>query len=41
MPEAAALLAALPLGIGFAWAILHPDGSGWHDLMSGTRVVKD
>lgn len=35
------LVAALPAGIGFAWAILHPDGNGWHDLLSGTRVIRD
>lgn len=34
-------VAAAPAGIGFAWAVVHPGGCGWHDLLSGTRVVDD
>ena len=30
----AMLLAAVPLGMGFAWALLDEDRMGWHDRMS-------
>ena len=32
------LLAALPLGLGYFWALR--GGRGWHDLLAGTRVVR-
>ena len=35
----AVLVAALPLGLGLAWAALDPDGRGLHDRLAGTRVV--
>lgn len=31
-------LAALPLGLGYFWALR--SGRGWHDLLAGTRVVR-
>jgi uncharacterized RDD family membrane protein YckC len=33
---AAACLAALPLGLGFLWALLDEDHLGWHDRMTRT-----
>jgi uncharacterized RDD family membrane protein YckC len=33
-------VAALPLGLGFAWAAFDSERRGWHDLLSGTRVVE-
>jgi hypothetical protein len=33
---AAACLAALPLGLGFFWALLDEDHLGWHDRMTRT-----
>lgn len=33
--------AAAPAGLGFAWAIVNRDRCGLHDLLSGTRVVRD
>ena len=33
-------LAALPLGLGFLWAVFNRERCGWHDLLSGTRVVE-
>lgn len=33
---AAACLAALPLGLGFLWALLDEDRLGWHDRMNRT-----
>jgi uncharacterized RDD family membrane protein YckC len=33
-------LAALPFGLGFAWAALDRERRGLHDLISGTRVVE-
>jgi hypothetical protein len=32
----ALFLAALPLGLGFLWALLDDDGLGWHDRMTRT-----
>lgn len=32
----ALFLAALPLGLGFLWALLDEDRLGWHDRMTGT-----
>ncbi|GBC81287.1 hypothetical protein HRbin10_00394 [bacterium HR10] len=34
-------LAALPLGLGFLWMLMDGQGRGWHDLLSGTRVVTE
>lgn len=36
---AAALLSALPAGLGFWWALVDPERRCWHDRLSGTRVV--
>ena len=36
-----AVAAAAPAGLGFAWAIVNRDRCGLHDLLSGTRVVRD
>ena len=33
--------AAVPAGLGFAWAIVNRDRCGLHDLISGTRVVRE
>lgn len=33
--------AALPVGLGFAWALVNRDRCGLHDLLSGTRVVRE
>lgn len=35
------LVSALPVGLGFAWAIFNAERCSWHDLLSGTRVVED
>lgn len=35
----AALLAWLPLGLGIWWALWDRDGYGWHDRLSGTRLI--
>ena len=35
----AGLLAALPAGLGFWWAAIDRDGRGWHDRLSGTRLL--
>jgi hypothetical protein len=32
----ALFLAALPLGLGFLWALLDDDRLGWHDRMTRT-----
>ena len=34
-------VAAIPLGLGFVWALFNSERCGWHDLISGTRVVED
>jgi uncharacterized RDD family membrane protein YckC len=34
-----ALLALLPLGLGFVWILLDPQRRAWHDRLSRTRVV--
>ena len=31
--------AILPLGLGFLWVLIDAQHRGWHDLLSGTRVV--
>ncbi|MFN5048469.1 RDD family protein [Roseateles sp.] len=33
-------LSALPLGLGFLWALWDPEGRAWHDRLSGTRVLR-
>lgn len=35
------VVAALPAGLGFLWAIVHREHCGLHDLLSGTRVVRE
>ncbi len=35
------LVSALPLGLGYLWAIWDPRRQSWHDKMGGTVVVKD
>jgi uncharacterized RDD family membrane protein YckC len=37
---AAALLSWLPLGLGFLWILVDPQGRAWHDRLSGTRIVE-
>lgn len=34
------LLSAVPLGAGFWWARVDPDGRAWHDRLSGTAVER-
>lgn len=34
-----ALVAALPLGLGFLWILFDPERRAWHDRLSNTRVV--
>jgi len=34
-----ALVALLPLGLGYAWVLVDPQRRAWHDRLSGTRVV--
>ena len=36
---AAAVLAWLPLGLGYLWILVDADRRAWHDRLSGTRVV--
>jgi uncharacterized RDD family membrane protein YckC len=36
---AAALVSALPAGLGYAWSWLDPDRRTWHDRWTRTRVV--
>jgi uncharacterized RDD family membrane protein YckC len=35
-----ALVALAPAGLGFWWALRDNRGRAWHDLWSGTRVVR-
>ena len=35
------LVCVLSAGIGFLWIFVSKTGRGWHDMMSGTRVVAD
>jgi uncharacterized RDD family membrane protein YckC len=35
------LVSALPLGLGYLWAIWDRRRQGWHDKMGGTLVVRD
>jgi uncharacterized RDD family membrane protein YckC len=37
---AAALVAALPAGLGLWWGMLDAGKRGWHDRWTGTRVVR-
>lgn len=32
-------LSAIPLGMGFIWVAIDKEKRGWHDMISGTRVV--
>jgi uncharacterized RDD family membrane protein YckC len=36
---ACAWIAALPVGLGFWWALIDKDKRGWHDRLSGTRLI--
>jgi uncharacterized RDD family membrane protein YckC len=36
---AAAIVAALPAGLGFVWQVWDKDNLSWHDRWSGTRLV--
>jgi len=33
------VISAVPLGLGFWWALWDPEHRAWHDRMAGTRVV--
>jgi uncharacterized RDD family membrane protein YckC len=35
----AGLLSCVPLGLGFLWAAIDPEGLAWHDRLSGTRLI--
>ena len=37
---AAGLVALLPAGLGLWWGLLDTQRRGWHDLWTGTRVVR-
>lgn len=37
---AAGLLALLPAGLGLWWSVLDAEKRGWHDRLTGTRVVR-
>lgn len=39
MRLAGAVLAWLPLGLGYLWIAFDPQGRAWHDRLSRTRVV--
>jgi uncharacterized RDD family membrane protein YckC len=34
------LVSAIPLGLGYLWAIWDPRRQGWHDKMAGTLVIR-
>ncbi len=34
-------ISALPLCLGFLWMLWDADKRCWHDMMSGTRVIRD
>jgi uncharacterized RDD family membrane protein YckC len=36
----ASLLSAAAVGIGFAWALVDSRKRTWHDILSGTRLVR-
>jgi uncharacterized RDD family membrane protein YckC len=36
---AAAILSAVPFGLGFLWQLVDRDKLTWHDRLSGTRLV--
>lgn len=36
----AALLSWLPLGLGYLWSLIDPQRRTWHDLASGTVLVR-
>lgn len=36
----AMIVSALPLGLGFLWSLWDPERRTWHDLLTGTRVVR-
>jgi uncharacterized RDD family membrane protein YckC len=33
-------VSALPIGLGFLWAIWDPKHDAWHDKIAGTKVIK-
>lgn len=35
------LISAAPMMLGFVWALFEKDGRAWHDLIAGTRVVRN
>ena len=35
-----ALLSAAAIGIGFAWALIDSRKRTWHDILSGTRLIR-
>jgi len=37
---AVSLLSALAFGLGFLWSLRGPRKAAWHDLASGTRLVR-
>ena len=36
----ASLLSVAAVGIGFAWALLDSRKRSWHDILSGTRLIR-
>jgi len=37
---ALAPLSWLPMGLGFLWSLVDPQGLAWHDRLSGTRLIR-
>lgn len=37
---AAYILSAIPLGLGFFWALFQKDKRAWHDSLAGSKVVE-
>lgn len=38
---AAGIVAALPAGLGFWWGAFDRERRGWHDRLSGTKVIRE
>lgn len=35
----AALLSAIPMGLGYVWVLFDPERLAWHDRLSATRLI--
>lgn len=38
---ALSILSWIPLGLGYLWVAIDPNKRAWHDILSGTRVVRE